>query len=98
MAIIILENDKVCHTCYKSHLIILQTSNCPSTDADLEQLINDLSKQLSSFTVGSGKDVTDKAMNATALEVAKLLLENYYCDIIAYNQRCVNELCAQILH
>ncbi len=69
----ILENDKVCHTCYKSHLIILQTSNCPSTDADLEQLINDLSKQLQFY---SGKDVTDKAMNATALEVAKLLLEN----------------------
>ena len=70
----ILQNDKVCHTCYKSHLIILQTSKCHSTDADLEQLINDLSKQLSSFTVGSEKDVANNAMNATALKVAKLLL------------------------
>ncbi len=56
--------------CYKSHLII---SKCHSTDADLE-LINDLSKQLSSFTVGSEKDVADNALNATALKVAKLLL------------------------
>ncbi len=59
----ILENDKVCHTCYKSHLIILQTSNYQSTDADLEQLINDLSKQLSNFRVGSEKDAADKAMS-----------------------------------
>ena len=70
------ENDKVCFTCYKSHLIILQTSNCTSRDADLEQIIYNISKQIPISPVGSVKEAIDRAINAVTIEVGKLLLEN----------------------
>ena len=70
------ENDKVCFTCYKSHLIILQTSNCTSRDADLEQIIYNISKQIPISPVGSVKETIDRAINAVTIEVGKLLLQN----------------------
>ena len=36
------ENDRVCYSCYRSHLVIIQTSRSISNDSDLEELVEGL--------------------------------------------------------
>ncbi len=44
----ILSHDRVCLTCSKSHLVILQEHNPPSKDSDLRQLLDSYSQQIPS--------------------------------------------------
>ena len=70
-------NDKVCYTCYKSHLAILQKSKemIISTDEDLEDLLASLSTQVHPIDkIHTSDDVIDAAMILVSITVGKHLL------------------------
>ena len=68
--------DKVCFTCYKSHLIILQQSRTISRDTDLQQLLTSCrQKILPADSVRSQDDVISSAMANTVVLVGSELVK-----------------------
>ena len=68
------EGDRVCYTCYRSHLMILNEKPV-STDQDLQALINVLEQQLPSSPVKSAEEANMRAMQHVTIHVAKELLK-----------------------
>ena len=71
------EGDRVCYTCYRSHLIILQRRNETSLDSDLLNMISTLSHQISepsNDTIQSISDLIDAAMTRMVITVGRELL------------------------
>ena len=69
--------DKVCITCYKSHLVILQKIKLTSTDEDLHKIICDFSKKKASMSgksAWSAKEVVNEAMIRLTVEIGHQLL------------------------
>ena len=64
------ESDKVCYTCYRSHLVILQQGNDISRDSEL---ITTLSQQVPT-SIGSTSDLIDAAMTRVVIAVGRELL------------------------
>ena len=90
--------DKVCYSCYKSHLVILQESRNTSRDSDLEGIISTL-KQASANadSICSTTELLNAALNRVTIEVGKALLEKEVVHLPAVHdqfQRYVNELSA----
>ena len=67
----ILEGDRVCLTCYKSHLFVLKTNKPISTNDDLKCLIDNLGQQAT-----EAHDLIHTATNKMLIEVGGMLLEN----------------------
>ena len=70
-------HDRVCFTCYKSHLVILKQNKPVSKDSDLQQLIDTYYQQIPSVDqVITTQDVITIAMARTLVTVGKELLGN----------------------
>ena len=67
------ENDRVCYSCYRSHLVIIQTNRLVSNDSDLENLIKGLQPP---STVNSLQEAIDATMIHITKVVAIELLSN----------------------
>ena len=65
------EGDRVCLTCYKSHLFVLKTNKPISTDDDLKSLNDNLRQQAT-----KAHDLIHRATNKMLIEVGRMLLEN----------------------
>ena len=70
----ILSDDRVCLTCYKSHLVILKENQLISKDEDLKVLIDTLGQQTS--TMGNAQDIICDATIRMLVTVGKMLMEN----------------------
>ena len=70
--------DKVCNTCYRSHLTIINKSDsATSTDDDLKQLVSTFSHQIpTTYELKSINDVLCAAMMKTTVLVGRELLTN----------------------
>lgn len=69
--------DRVCLTCYKSHLEILKENKAISTDSDLKQLIDTYCQQIHcAEKIRTPQDVINIAMAKTVVTVGNVLLEN----------------------
>ena len=69
--------DRVCLTCYKSHLEILKENKAISTDSDLKQLIDTYCQQIHCVEkIRTPQDVINIAMAKTVVTVGNVLLEN----------------------
>ena len=53
------DNDRVCYTCYRSHLVIIQKIRSVSNDSDLEELIDELQPPA---TISSLEEAIDAAI------------------------------------
>ena len=84
------ENDKVCYTCYKSHLVILEKSRPPSTDSDLKQLVSDLSDHFPATPVGSVEEAIDRGITKVTIEVGKKLIERNVLLLPAVHDHLLN--------
>ena len=72
----IAESDKVCYTCYRSHLVILGQRGQSSTDSDLLQLITAISDHLhASPCIASVSDLIEVATTQVAVDVGRKILE-----------------------
>ena len=72
------EGDKICYTCYRSHLIILQTRKETSMDSDLLEVINTLSHQIhepSHDNMKSTSDLVEAAMMRVVITIGRELLD-----------------------
>ena len=68
--------DKVCYSCYKSHLILLQEEKKVSEDSDLQSMIANIRHSLSTAKTPSAlQQVRDLAMDKTVVHVGKELLQ-----------------------
>ncbi len=68
--------DRVCLTCYRSHLVCLQDPKPVSRDSDLRLLLSTYSKAIPSIDqVTNRQDVIKTAMAKTLVTVGKLLLD-----------------------
>ena len=67
------DNDRVCYSCYRSHLVIIQKIRSVSNDSDLEELIDELQPPA---TISSLEEAIDAAMIRTTKIVATNLLTN----------------------
>lgn len=84
--------DKVCFTCYKSHLTILQQGNVVSTDSDLQSLLQNTSLRISAIPVPvTLEQINDLAFDKILLDVGEeflrggaLLLPDVYEKFITY--------------
>ena len=65
------ENDRVCFTCYKSHLALVRQNNPISRDDDLRPLVESVNK-----CVGMDSDIMSTAKNKMLLDVGNMLLDN----------------------
>ena len=96
----ITEGQKVCFSCYKSHLVILQQNSCTceSTDSDLEILINTLKHSLQSTKViVSIEGVLSVAVTHTTVKVGEDLLKREVLLLPAVHEffnQCVNSIAA----
>ena len=73
----ILGSDRVCMTCYRSHLVILKGSHHISNDEELKALVKTFTQQPPSIEcIVSNEDIIAAAMNKTLITVGKMLLEN----------------------
>ena len=70
--------DRVCITCYKSHLVVLKADpQCVSRDNDLKQLVSTYTKQMPAIQRGAtSSDVIKAAMARTVVHVGNILLQN----------------------
>ena len=71
----ILRDDRVCLTCYKSHLVILKENRPVSTDEDLKVLIDTLGVQTGAIN-SSTQDIIFAATTRMLTIVGKMLMEN----------------------
>ena len=70
--------DKVCFTCYKAHLAILQENKSISTDSELRQLVRTFSQQIpTTDVIVSVEDVLNAAIIKTTVLVGEELLSNH---------------------
>ena len=66
--------DRVCMTCYKSHLVVLKENKSISRDSDLEKLISTYTEQIPSIDeVITAHDVMKTAMARTVVRVGHIL-------------------------
>ena len=65
------ESDRVCFTCYKSHLQIPKQNLPTSTDEDLRPLVESVRGD-----VGTGNDIINTATNKMLYDVGTMLLQN----------------------
>ena len=70
------EQDLVCKTCYKSHLLVLRDSKTTSTDSDIEAILSAL-RNNAVVDMCSVHDVLDAPINKTLLSVGHMLLEKH---------------------
>ena len=70
----ILSDDRVCLTCYKSHLVILKENQPISKDEDLKVLIDTIGQQTS--TMDNAQDIICAATIRMLVTVGKMLMEN----------------------
>ena len=68
----ILSSDRVCITCYKSHMVLLMQNKPISLDDDLKLLVDSISQQPS----GTDHDIICAATNRMLITVGKMLIEN----------------------
>ena len=69
------DGDKLCFTCYKSHLHILKHSQRKSTDADLDEVIKVTKRNMIHVSdVKSADDAINRAMHMTVVHVAEALV------------------------
>ena len=70
--------DRVCITCYKSHLVVLKADpQRISRDNDLKQLVSTYIKQMPAIQRGAtSSDVIKAAMARTVVHVGNILLQN----------------------
>ena len=70
--------DRVCITCYKSHLVVLKADpQCVSRDNDLKQLVSTYTKQMPAIQRGAtSSGVIKAAMARTVVHVGNILLQN----------------------
>ena len=67
--------DKVCYSCYKSHLILLQEEKKVSEDSDLQSTIANIRHSISTAkTPVTLQQVRDLAMDKTVIYVGEELL------------------------
>ena len=70
-------HDRVCLTCYKSHLVILKENKPISKDSDLKQLLDTYCEQIPCMEqVITTQDVINTAMAKTLVTVGRVLFEN----------------------
>ena len=68
--------DKVCYSCYKSHLVILQEGKKFSKDSDLQSILHDFRHKISTVDQPSIlQQVCDLAMDKTVVHVVEELLQ-----------------------
>ena len=72
----ITEHDRVCQTCYKSHLLVVKESQPISSDRDLGKTLTALKKQEIVVGISNAQDILNAAVNKTLLTVGNMLLEN----------------------
>ena len=65
--------DKVCHTCYRSHLFIIQEDKNTSHDCDLQELISELGNSLPD-SVQTVEELVELSLKSVAIDVGKELL------------------------
>ena len=70
----IVPSDRVCLTCYKSHLVLLKENKPVSRDSDLQSLVDCISRQ--SKSTGMAHDIIRAATDHMLIEVGTMLLEN----------------------
>ena len=92
----ILSDDRVCLTCYKSHLVILKENQPISKDEDLKVLIDTLGQQTS--TMGNAQDIICAATIRLLVTVRKMLMENramllptIHSDFMHYARACLQQ-------
>ena len=68
------ESDKICYTCYRAHLVILQHYDTVSLDTDLENLLDMLSKQTT--TISTEQEAIDHSMREVVVFVGRQLLKH----------------------
>ena len=64
--------DKVCYTCYKCHLLILQQNKMISRDSDLQKLITTCRKQIPPAESIRDDVITSAMANTVVLVGSKL--------------------------
>ena len=67
----IAKSDRVCLTCYKSHLALTKQTDCASRDDDLRPLVESVRGGVS-----TGHDIIGTATNKMLMDVGEMLLEN----------------------
>ena len=67
----IAKSDRVCLTCYKSHLTLTKQTDCASRDDDLRPLVESVRGGVS-----TGHDIIGTATNKMLMDVGEMLLEN----------------------
>ena len=68
------ENDRICYTCYRAHLAILQHYETVSLDTDLENVLDMLSKQTTTIT--NVQEAIDHSMREVVVFVGRQLLKH----------------------
>lgn len=69
------EGQKVCYSCYKSHLLSIEQSVTISTDSELQTLINSVKQSIQiDKEVLSAEDVLSEALKLTIVKVGENLL------------------------
>ena len=69
----LLHDDKVCLTCYKAHLTILQEEKKKSRDDDLQLIIEEVRQK--AYQPTTSQEARDLAINATIAHVGEQLLQ-----------------------
>ena len=66
----LISGDKVCYSCYKSHLVILQEGKTLSNDSDLQSILHDFRQKIGTVDKPSTlQQVRDLAMDKTVVHV-----------------------------
>ena len=68
------QQDKVCYTCYRSHLFIIQEEKTISKDSDLQSIIIKLSSNVHN-TVHTVEELVESSLKTITVAVAKELLQ-----------------------
>jgi len=79
--------DKVCYSCYKSHLILLQEEKKVSEDSDLQSTIANIRHSLSTATTPSTlQQRRDLAMDKIVVYVGEELLQRKVILLLVVHQ------------
>ena len=88
-------DDRVCFSCYKSHLIILQNEKQNSYDSDLRSLLENISRKITATNSPSTLlQVRELALDKTVLYVGEELLNGMAVilpDAVDYFQQACND-------
>ena len=72
------DEDRICTTCYKSHLILIKhiTQSVKSTDSDLTHKISELKSEMTDLlTIQSPEQLVSYTITSMAIHVAEVLLD-----------------------